>query len=303
MLRRLAKKLQGPEKSGREGTAERREAMEALARAVAQSERAASSLKSGRQQTLSKQLAEALAKAGKSLGAGKRSEAAKQLEAAIERARELEAMRSETQRRAEALAAMLKAAGMLGQEMQQALAGKQGAGRQGAKMAQLGMPGKAGQNGQGGKNGSGSGSGSGKNGQNGAMSSTDLARALALRLSALGMTGTSPSGLPGHGREGSIENWKAPHKALPVKGSLRARSEVGVSEGDLAVAAIRGLGRSSEPTKEYRDVYPTYAALAEESMADEVVPAAQRHVVREYFESIRPGGGQKSAGSGATAGE
>ena len=38
-----------------------------------------------------------------------------------------------------------------------------------------------------------------------------------------------------------------PHKGIPVNGSLRARSEVGVSEGDLAVTAIQGLGRSSEP--------------------------------------------------------
>jgi hypothetical protein len=197
---------------------------------------------------------------------------------------------------------------MLGQQMQQSLAGKQGSRGSGAKMARLGMPGKAGQQGQngkggqGGKNGSGRGSGSGE-GKNGGMSSTDLARALALRLAALGMTGSSPTGNPGNGREGSVENWKAPHKALPVDDSLRARSEVGHSEGDLAVTAIQGLGRSSEPTKEYRDVYPTYAALAEESMADEVVPAAQRHVVREYFESIRPGGAQDSAAQGAAAGE
>jgi chemotaxis protein histidine kinase CheA len=290
-LRRLAQKLSEPTKSGKEGTAERRRTLESLARAVAESERSASSSQSAAEHAAAEQLAKALSEAGKAAGADNRSEAARQLEKAIAQARELQAAQAALESQAASLAKMLEAAGMLGREMQLALAGMQGQGRgqkQGAKMGLAAMPGMGsqGQEGQCGQDGQCGGSGSGK------MSSSDLGRALALRLAALGMGSSSndPSGNPGRGREGSANNWGAPHKGLNVNGGLRARSEVLNSEGDLAVTAIQGLGRSSEPTKEYRDVYPSYAALAEESVADEAIPAAQRHVVRRYFEVIRPGG-------------
>jgi hypothetical protein len=282
-LRRLARKLQEPQKSGAEGTAERRRTLESLARAVAESERSAASSQSEAERAAAERLAEALANAGKAAGAGDRAEASRQLEQAIERARQLQATQAELERQAATLAQMLETAGLLGQEMQLALAGqKQGRGAQaGSKMGEGAMMGMGNQG-----EGQGEGAGAGEK-----MSSSELGRALALRLAALGMgsPGGDPTGNPGRGREGSANNWRAaPGKAIGVNGGLRARSDV--REGDLAVTAIEGLGRSSEPTKAYLDVYPTYAALAEESMADETVPAAQRHVVRRYFEVIRPGG-------------
>lgn len=284
-LRRLARKLQEPQKSGAEGTAERRRTLESLARAVAESERSAASSRSEAERAAAERLAEALANAGKATGAGDRAEAGRQLEQAIAQAQQLQQAQAELERQAAALAQMLEAAGMLGQEMQLALARMQPGqlSKSGTKMGQAAMMGQGlGNEGQGGE-------GQGEGGQQ--MSSSELARALALRLAALGMggTGNDPSGNPGRGREGGADNWRsAPGKAIAANGGLRARSEV--REGDLAVTAIEGLGRSSEPSKAYRDVYPTYAALAEESMADETVPAAQRHVVRRYFEVIRPGG-------------
>ena len=53
--------------------------------------------------------------------------------------------------------------------------------------------------------------------------------------------------------------------------------------------AIKGFGANAAPTREYQDVFPSYAALAEESMQDETIQPAHRQVVRRYFEAIRPG--------------
>jgi hypothetical protein len=291
-MRELAKQLR-ERREGAEGEtgmskaskrAMRRAELEALARAVAHSKNMSGSAE---EQEMAARLAEALTKAGEALGAGDREEAARRLEEAAARAAELEAAREATQREAEAIARMLEAAGALGRAMQAALAGKNGqSGEQGMSMGMAMMG--AGENGEG--MGEGEGEGMSKNGQSG--SSSALARALALRLAAMGMGG-DPSGRPGTGPEGHADNWGGSQSGLPVKGSIRARSAV--DEGQMAVTAIQGMGRNAEPTKEYRDVFPSYSALAEEAIGDEVVPAAQRQVVRRYFESIRPGGAPASS--------
>lgn len=279
-MRELAESLregrQGGEGRSKTAAAEQRAQLEALARAAAHSKSLAAG--DGEQRELAARLAEALTKAGEALGAGDREEAARRLEEAAARAAELERAREASQREAEAIARMLEAAGVLSQAMQMAMAGESGQRGERAMSMGLAMMGE----GEGEGEGQGQGQGQGKMG-----SSTALARALALRMAALGLGG-DPSGRPGTGPEGHADNWGKSRPGLPVKGSLRARAQV--SEGELAVTAIKGMGRNAEPTKEYRDVYPSYAALAEEAMGDEVVPAAQRRVVRRYFESIRPGG-------------
>ena len=296
-LRALARKLGSPEK-GREGdgrakAAAERQLLEKLARAVAHSESLASG--SGAKRELAKRLSEALAKAGEALGSGDREEAARRLEEAAQRASELEAARTSAEREAEAIARLLKASGALGRAVQMALSGKAGrGGEKGMSMGMAMMGSGSGEKGLG--MGEGEGEGQGGKGGRGRASSTALARALALRLAALGMGGAT--GLPGTGPEGHADNWGRPNSGLPVKGSSRVRAQV--SEGEMAVTAIQGMGRNAEPTKEYRSVYPTYAALAEEAIGEEVVPAAQRQVVRRYFEAIRPGGGDTEAAPGAS---
>jgi hypothetical protein len=64
-----------------------------------------------------------------------------------------------------------------------------------------------------------------------------------------------------------------------------------VGEGERATQAVRGLGQNGEPTHAYREVFPSYGAIAEEAMADETVPPLRRDAVRRYFEGIRPGDG------------
>jgi hypothetical protein len=115
-----------------------------------------------------------------------------------------------------------------------------------------------------------------------------LRRALAERLAALGASeGGNPSVARGPGH--IPERPGAVREGMDVEEGMHARSQVG--EGQRAAAAVRGLGENGEPTSEYRDVFPSYDAMAEEAVDDESVPAARRGAVRRYFESIRPGGG------------
>jgi hypothetical protein len=270
-MRELARQLREREDSeGNTASSAQRE-LRQLAEAVTR----ARSLESGggEQRELAQRLAEALNRAGEALGAGDREGAARALEEAARRAAELEAARAETQRQLEAVARMLQAAGALGRSMQMAMGEEMG-------MALMGMDGDGGGAGAGAGEGAGEGEGKG-------MDRGALARALAARLAAMGMGG-DPTGRPGTGPEGHANNWGRPGAGIPTTGAVRDRVEV--SEGDQAVLAIQGMGQNAEPTKEYRNVFPSYAAQAEEAIGDEVVPAAQRQVVRRYFEAIRPGG-------------
>jgi hypothetical protein len=67
---------------------------------------------------------------------------------------------------------------------------------------------------------------------------------------------------------------------------VAAESQLG--EGPRAILAIRGLGKGTDPPKEYHDVFPAYDTLVEEGLNDDRIPAARRHAVRRYFQSIRP---------------
>lgn len=278
-MRELARQLREREDSEGDAASPAQRELRQLAEAVARTR----SLESGggEQRELAQRLAEALSRAGEALGAGDREGAARALEEAARRAAELEAARAEAQRQLEAVARMLQAAGALGRSMQMAMAGAQGidpGDEMSMGMAMMGMDGEGERAGA----GAGAGEGAGKGMDRGA-----LARALAARLAAMGMGG-DPTGRPGTGPEGHANNWGRPGAGIPTTGAVRDRVEV--SEGDQAVLAIQGMGQNAEPTKEYRNVFPSYAAQAEEAIGDEVVPAAQRQVVRRYFEAIRPGG-------------
>jgi hypothetical protein len=114
-----------------------------------------------------------------------------------------------------------------------------------------------------------------------------LRRELAERLARMGGSGAPGSGGPdGTGATSRGRGELASGPRPEVAGSLHAPSQV--REGEQAAAAIRGLGRRGEPTAEYRDVFPSYDAVAEEAIQDEQVPAARRAAVRRYFEAIRP---------------
>lgn len=290
MLKQLAAELREQSPNAELGSKTQRAMLEAIARAVSQSEGTSARSKNEAHRELTRALTQSLTKAGEALSQEQREQASQHLEEAMRQAEALQTARERAMAQDQAIARLLEAAGMLGRSIQQSLATKnKGSGSSGAGQkigqAQFGQGAGAGRSS--GKNGSGQGQPSP------AFSQADLARALALRLAALGVSGGAPSGQPGTGPEGSVDNRRTPSKALPVNGSQRARSVV--SEGQRAVTAIQGLGRAAAPTKEYRDVYPSYSALVEESIADEVVPVAQRGVVRRYFESIRPGGSATDA--------
>ncbi len=120
----------------------------------------------------------------------------------------------------------------------------------------------------------------------GGSPSAALGRAIAARLAAMGVT--SPSGAPGTGDGGHLpDRGRSRRKGLEAHGSLHARSQV--REGQRAVLAIQGLGRGGESTRAFREVFPSYDAVAEEGIQDESIPAARRAVVRRYFQAIRPG--------------
>jgi hypothetical protein len=214
------------------------------------------------------QLSKALKNAAAALSQNDRQKAAQALEEAAARAEALETERREAQAQAEALVEMLESAGELERMVQRALLEQQGKGAGDGD----GKDGKSGQ----GKGGKGDGSGEGERG---------LRAALARRLSALGLRER------GHGPDGSGAHIKdqgnSKRKRLKAGKDEHAPSQV--SEGGRAVAAIQGLGNNGEPTEEYRDVYPSYGAVAEEALTDEAVPAARRGAVRRYFEAIRPG--------------
>jgi hypothetical protein len=229
--------------------------------------------------------AEELSRAAEQLSRGEREAAREALERAAEAAQALEREREEMAREAEAIARLLEASGLLERAMQLAMMGRgegedagegEGAGERG--MGQSG----AGENGE-----------SGEAAGEGAGTSAEMAalrRALAERLAAMGES--QPGGSPDVSRGGSHipDHPGAARDEIGTSGDVHARSQVG--EGERAVAAVRGLGKNAEPTRAFRDVFPHYDAMAEEAIGDDAIPAARRDAVRQYFESIRPGGGE-----------
>jgi hypothetical protein len=255
-------------------TPEEKRALERLERGASDAAKGASSGPEA------KALAEALERARQAMLDGNREAAAAALEAAAKMAAELEARMGREGASAEQVMALLKAAGLL--------EGKLGSGQGFA-------PGEPGGGEPGGP------------GMAAPAGSGDKGASLRARLAALGLTnrgqgqgGPGPGG--GHEDPAKVEG----RKGIEPSGSVRARSAVG--EGERAVKALAGLGRGAKNAPAYKEVFPSYDAAVEEGLADERIPAARRVAVRRYFESIRPGEGEKQGdddhpAAGAAGGE
>jgi hypothetical protein len=271
-MRLLAKKMRSPEASAGETKESQERTLERLSRAGEEARKAGGDKGDKGEQSEGKRAAESLARAAEALAKGDREAAAQMLDQAAERAEAMERERAEASAEAEAIAAMLEKSGLLEEAIEMALLGREGAGKPGEGEG-LAM----GEGGGGDKPGTGSGKGAGKKG-------LDLRRALASRLAAVGFGDPSSPGVDG---SGSIpDRHRTKREALEAKSALRAPSEVG--EGERAIQAIQGLGKGSEPPKEYREVFPSYDAAVEEGLEGERIPAARRVAVRKYFQSIRP---------------
>jgi hypothetical protein len=301
-LRQIADALDPPKSGGKSGaaraldpSAKAADSMRLLAKKMRSAEEAAGETKESQERTLErlsragdearkaggekgekgdgKSAAESLSRAAEALSKGDREAAAQMLDQAAERADAMERDRAEATAEAEAIVEMLEKSGILEEAIEMAMLGREGQGKPGEGVAM----GQGEGNGEGDKPGKGSGKGSGKKG-------LDLRRALASRLAAIGLGDESGTGTDG---DGSIpDRHRTKREAIEVKSSLRAPSEVG--EGERAIQAIQGLGKGSEPTAGYREVFPSYDAAVEEGLADERIPAARRAAVRKYFQSIRP---------------
>jgi len=295
-MRLLADKMRSPEGSGSSGDKSAAESdervLERLSRAAEEARRSAAD---GEGQEAA-DAARALSKAAASLKRGDREAAAQALQQASERAAAMERQRAAAAAEAMAIAELLEKSGALERAIQAAMLGKGGEDGEPMALAGAGENGsqEAGQEGSGsgkqgtGKQGSGSGKqGSGKSGSGGKQGGAAALRsAILARLSAMGMADPP---------EDDASNGTGPHvpdrhrrkrAALAAQGSIRAPSQVG--EGPRAIQAINGLGKGTEPPKEYREVFPSYDAAAEEGLADERIPAQRRAAVRRYFQAIRP---------------
>jgi hypothetical protein len=296
-MRLLADKMKSPEGSGSSGEkgAERAErVLERLERAAEEARRSASEGKSQE----AADAARALSKAAASLKRGEREAAAQALQQAAERAAAMEQQRAAAAAEAMAIAEMLEKSGALERAIQAALLGKggEGSGENGEPMALAGAGENGGKDGSGkegnggGKDGTGSGkegTGIGKSGSGGKQGATAALRSAILsRLAAMGMA--DPPQDDGSNGTGPHVPDRHRQKRAPLiaQGSIRAPSQVG--EGPRAIQAINGLGKGTEPPKEYREVFPSYDAAAEEGLADERIPAQRRAAVRRYFQAIRP---------------
>ncbi len=229
--------------------------------------------------------AEALRRAAEELSRGDRRAAAEALERAAEQAQQMERAREAAGRQAEALARLMEATGLLERAVQLAMAGREGEGEGQRGMAM----------------GQGDGDGEGEGAAQGGASADEMAalrRALAERLAAMG---EGRDGRPAPGPGGHVPDRGGDgREGLDVDHSARARSRVG--EGERATQAVRGLGQNGEPTHAYREVFPSYGAIAEEAMTDESIPPLRRQAVRRYFEGIRPGAGEPTPAGEAQEG-
>jgi hypothetical protein len=273
-LRLLARRTRESETTSAEADTERQRTLERLSRAAEAMREEAE--RTGSEEA--RRAAEELSRAAEELSHGERRAAAEALERAAREAQEMERAREASARQAEALARLMEATGLLERAVQLAMAGREGEGE-----------------GQGMAMGSGQGEGEGEGAAQGGASEGEMAalrRALAGRLAAMGeaQSGRPAPGPGGHIRDRGGES----REGLEVGAGARAHSQVG--EGERATQAVRGLGQNGEPTQAYRDVYPSYGAIAEEAMADESIPPLRREAVRRYFEGIRPGGGQDDEG-------
>jgi len=280
-LRLLARETR--DEAAREGTneaeAERQRTLERLSRAAEAMREEAE--RSGSEEA--RRAAEELSRAAEELSRGERQAAAEALERAAREAESMERQREAAGRQAEALARLMEATGLLERAVQLAMAGREGE-------SEGGQPGM----GEGQGEGEGEGEGAGQGGAS-ADEMAALRRALAERLAAMG---EGQNGRPAPGPGGHIpDRGDADREGIDVEGSARARSDVG--EGERATQAVRGLGQNGEPTHEYREVFPSYGAIAEEAIADETVPPLRRDAVRRYFEGIRPGGGSAEQDRGS----
>jgi hypothetical protein len=290
-LRALARDLDRSRTGSDQSDAELRRASASLAEAAAEAGRASRTstrpTADGRESAeLVERARQALERAAEALARGDRQAAAQALEEAARRSEAHARARAEAESEAEAVAALLEASGALERAVQLALARRRGdAGEQGQGSEQMGLA--LGQQGQGASDPGGNGDGEGQ----------ALARALARRLAAMGQAESQnpegPFAAGGH----------IPDRGDGLRGGLRATGSGRVPgqarDGERAVLAIRGLGRSEAPATDYQEIYPGYAAVAEESIQDETVPLARREAVRIYFEAIRPGGSSNSAEGGA----
>ncbi len=262
-----------------EAEAERQRTLERLSRAAEAMRREAE--QTGSEEA--RRAAEELGRAAEELSRGERRAAAEALERAAAETARMERAREAAARQAEALARLMEASGLLERAVQLAMAGREGEGE-----GQTGMA-------MGEGRGQGRGEGEGEGAAQGGASEGEMAalrRALAERLAAMG---EGESGRPAPGPGGHIrDRGDAERAGLDVEQGARARSQVG--EGERATQAVRGLGQNGEPTRAYREVFPSYGAIAEEVIGDESIPPLRRDAVRRYFEGIRPGGGQTSTG-------
>jgi hypothetical protein len=267
--RLLAEKLQKPEGGPGEARESNERTLERLERAAEEARRAAS--ESGSKEA--SEAARSLSRAAADLKRGDRAAASQALAEAAQRMASMEQAREAARREAEAIADMLERSGMLERAVQAAMLGREGEGQ-----------GEKGEKGEGKGEGQGQGEkGEGQGGKPGA--GAELRAAILARLVAMGAAETKSFDQPGSGPH-IADRQRSKRAALPVEGAIKAPSQVG--EGPRAIQAMQGLGRGTEPPKEYREVFPSYDAAAEEGLADERVPAARRAAVRRYFQAIRP---------------
>jgi hypothetical protein len=304
-MRLLAEKMKSPEggSTGSAGAAQER-VLERLERAAEEARRGSGDGK-GQDQS---EAARALSRAAESLRRGDREAASQALGQAAERAAAMEQARAQAMSEAMAVMEMLEKSGaleraiqmaMLGQDGEQgenggegqALAGAgqeggDGAGQEGAGEGKEG--GGKGGKGKGGKDGSGDGEGGTPGGKpGGGKGASALRKAILARLAAMGVAAAQEGSEASTGSGPHMpDRHRAKRSPLAAQGSFQVTGQVG--EGPRAIQAINGLGRGTEPPKEYREVFPSYDAAAEEGLADERIPAQRRAAVRRYFQAIRP---------------
>jgi hypothetical protein len=218
------------------------------------------------------QVARAMSEAAEALAKGDRTSAAERMEAAAQRLLAMEKTRARAEERARQITDLLETSASLERAVQTAMgrSAKSGHGREGNERAEG--------DGDGDRDGKTSSEAGGRNGKGKSGVGDGRSHGQA--------RGDQGQGAPSRGGGHAPDPNDAKRGALKPNGSIAAPSQLG--EGQRAILGIRGLGKGTEPPKEYREVFPTYDTAVEEGLEGDRIPAARRATVRRYFESIRP---------------
>jgi len=103
---------------------------------------------------------------------------------------------------------------------------------------------------------------------------------------------------PGQGRGGTLPETDTgvAFKTEKLKGQHSGRGKI------TASIYVKGLGQKGDATAEYRAAVEALDQAAEDALDDTDIPLERRHLLRDYFDHIRPEAAGAAAGDPAPAG-